>query len=59
VTAAEFEAISPGLPAHEAEVMAGYRPEPSIAEQNATHGARAPAPDYGVDDAGKYYPGGM
>jgi hypothetical protein len=54
MTAADFEAISPGLPAHEAEVMAAHQGQPSMEEQARTHGAPAPAPDHGVDDMSKY-----
>jgi hypothetical protein len=54
VTNAAFEAISPGLPSHQDEVMAGYRPQPSIAEQDRTHGAGIPAVDLGQDEQAKY-----
>jgi len=43
-----FDDIDDG-PRHEAELMAGYRPDPSIAHQSATHGAPLPAADDGPD----------
>ena len=58
VTSAEFEAISPGLPSHQTEVEASHEGAPSVAVQNATHGAPSPAPDYGMSDAEKYSGGG-
>ena len=43
-----------GLPVHQDEVMSAHQGAPSIAVQNATHGAPAPEPDYGADDRTKY-----
>lgn len=54
MSSAEFEAISPGLPAHQDEVMAAHQGAPSIAVQDATHGAGLPAADKGQDDRSKY-----
>jgi hypothetical protein len=54
MTAGDFEAISPGLPAHEAEVMAAHTGEPSMETQARTHGAGLPPVDLGVSDADKY-----
>jgi hypothetical protein len=54
VSSAEFESISPGLPAHQDEVMAAHQGAPSIAVQNATHGAPAPPVDNGTSDQVKY-----
>jgi hypothetical protein len=54
VTAADFEAISPDLPAHEAEVMAAHEGQPSMEVQARTHGAPLPAVDEGVSDQAKY-----
>jgi hypothetical protein len=54
VTAADFEAISPDLPSHLAEVMAAHEGQPSMAEQSRTHGAPLPAVDEGTDDQAKY-----
>jgi hypothetical protein len=48
-----FEAISPGLPSHQDEVMAAHEGQPAVAVQNATHGAGAPAADHGTDDRTK------
>jgi hypothetical protein len=59
MTAEQFAELSGALPSHQDEVMAAHQGQPSAEVQNATHGAAAPAPDYGVSDAGKYYPGGM
>jgi hypothetical protein len=54
MTEAQFAELRGALPGHADELMAGYRPEPSVEVQNQTHGAPAPAPDYGVADADKY-----
>lgn len=43
-----------GLPDHQAEMLAGYRPTPTIAEQDASHGAGLPAEDHGISDQAKY-----
>jgi hypothetical protein len=59
VTEAQFAELSGALPGHQDEVMAAHQGQPSVEVQNATHGARVAAPDYGTDDAGKYTPGGM
>ena len=40
-------AMSPGLPYHEDEVLAAHEGQPSIAVQNATHGAGLPEVDQG------------
>jgi hypothetical protein len=42
------------LPDHASEVMAGYRPSPTIAEQDRTHGAGLPAEDRGHSGQEKY-----
>ena len=39
--------MSPGLPGHAAEVMAAHGGQPTIAEQDQTHGAGLPAVDHG------------
>ena len=54
MTSAEFEAISPGLPSHREELMTGHSGQPSIEEQDRTHGAGLPTPDHGTDDRVKY-----
>jgi hypothetical protein len=54
VSSAEFEAISPGLPSHQDEVMAAHQGAPSVSVQNVTHGAPAPEPDHGMSDREKY-----
>jgi len=55
VSSAEFEAISPGLPAHQDEVMTAHQGAPSIAQQNATHGSGLPPLDKGgPQGAAKY-----
>ena len=54
MTSAEFEAISPDLPSHETEVMAAHGGQPTIAEQDRTHGAGIPPVDNGQSDAVKY-----
>ena len=41
-TAAESSGGEQGLPDHQTEMAAGYRPSPSIAVQDATHGASGP-----------------
>jgi hypothetical protein len=41
-------------PRHEDEVMAAHGGQPTDAEQNATHGAPAPAEDLGADEGAKY-----
>jgi hypothetical protein len=53
-TPSTFDEIDPGVPRHHDEVMAGYRPSPTIAEQDRTHGAGIPAVDNGADDRTKY-----
>jgi hypothetical protein len=53
MTSPEFEALSPGLPSHRDEVMTGHPGQPSVEEQDATHGAGAPVADHGTDDRGK------
>ena len=40
-------AMSSGLLDHSAEVTASHQGQPTIAEQNRTHGAGAPTPDRG------------
>jgi len=47
VSSAEFEALSPGLPAHQDEVMAAHQGTPGV-------GQAAPEPDHGQDDRAKY-----
>jgi hypothetical protein len=54
MTAGDFEAISPNLPAHEAEVMAAHQGQPSMEVQARTHGAGMPAVDLGTGDQAKY-----
>lgn len=49
-----FEAISPGLPAHQDEVMASHEGRPTVAEQAVTHGAGIPAADHGATEQQKY-----
>ena len=58
-TPATFDEVDPGAPRHEDEVMAGYRPSPTIAEQDRTHGAGLPAEDRGCGDEAKYGTGGI
>jgi hypothetical protein len=47
LTADAFEAISPGLPAHQDELMASHEGTPGT-------GVPAPEPDHGVPDDVKY-----
>jgi hypothetical protein len=47
VTAGDFEAISPDLPSHQAEVMAAHQGTPGT-------GLPAPEPDHGTSDQEKY-----
>jgi hypothetical protein len=54
VTSAEFEAITPNLPSHQAEVMAAHEGQPSVEVQDRTHGAGLPQPDHGIADDEKY-----
>jgi hypothetical protein len=54
MTAADFEAISPGLPCHQDELEVAHEGRPTVAEQILTHGAGMPAVDEGVDDQTKY-----
>jgi hypothetical protein len=54
VTADQFEAISPGLPSHQDEVLAGHEGRPTVAEQAVSHGAGIPAADNGMTDQQKY-----
>ena len=50
----DFEAISPGLPSHQDELMAAHQGAPGVAVQNVTHGAPAPAKDLGQSEQVKY-----
>jgi hypothetical protein len=54
VTSPEFEAISPGLPSHQDEVMASHQGQPAIAGQDKRRGAGLPAEDRGQDETAKY-----
>jgi hypothetical protein len=53
-TGPSWEDLAGDLPAHADEVMAAHQGAPSIAEQNASHGAPAPPGDRGADDRAKY-----
>jgi hypothetical protein len=57
-TPATFDAIDPGQLRHDDEIKAGYRPSPTLAEQDRTHGAGLPAEDCGMSDEAKYGGGG-
>jgi hypothetical protein len=52
-----FDDLAAGLPVHEDELMASHQGQPTVAEQDRTHGAGIPAEDRGTDDRTKY--GGM
>ena len=49
-----WEDLAAGLPVHQDEVMAAHQGAPSVAVQDVTHGAPAPAEDRGMDDHAKY-----
>lgn len=55
-TQQEWADLSAGLPAHEDEVMAAHQGAPSIAVQDATHGAPSPAEDRGAGGEATYGP---
>jgi hypothetical protein len=54
MTAPSWEALCGDLPDHAAEVMASHPGQPTLAEQDRTHGAGMPAADHGVPDGEKY-----
>jgi hypothetical protein len=54
MTAPSWAELCGDLPDHAAEVMASHPGQPSIAEQDRTHGAGMPAEDHGTDDRAKY-----
>lgn len=47
------------LPDHASEVMAGYRPSPTIAQQSASHGVPLPPVDNGQDEGPRKYGGAV
>jgi len=49
VSSAEFEAISPGLPSHQDEIMTAHQGAPPLAVQDQTHGVGIPAVDLGPE----------
>jgi hypothetical protein len=49
-----WEALCGDLPDHAAEVMSSHPGQPTVEEQDRTHGAGAPAPDHGTGDQAKY-----
>jgi len=53
-SAPDFDALRGPLPSHQDAVMDGYHPVPTVAEQNASHGAGTPAVDRGATEAQKY-----
>jgi hypothetical protein len=46
--------LAGSLPTHQDELGVGHLGAPSIAVQDVTHGAPAPAEDRGMDDHAKY-----
>jgi hypothetical protein len=54
-----FDGLCGSLPDHATEVMAGYRPSPTIAEQDRTHGAGIPAVDNGLAEGPRKYGGAV
>ncbi len=54
---ADFADLCGDLPDHAGEVLASHSGQPTIAEQDRTHGAGLPAADHGASDQQKY--GGM
>ena len=54
-TTGDWSALCGALPSHQDALMDGYHPQPTIAEQNSTHGAGMPAVDRGwPSDKAKY-----
>jgi hypothetical protein len=53
-----WEDLAAGLPTHQDELETAHQGAPSLAVQDATHGAPAPAEDRGMDDHAKYAAGG-
>jgi hypothetical protein len=53
-TPSTFDEIDPGVPRHHDEVMASHGGQPTVAEQDRTHGAGIPAVDNGESDQAKY-----
>ena len=49
-----FADLCGGLPDHHGEVMTGHSGQPTVAEQDRTHGAGIPAVDHGMSDQAKY-----
>ena len=54
-----FEAISPGLPCHQDELMISHEGQPAVEVQAATHGAGRPAVDNGPDTGPHKYGGAI
>jgi hypothetical protein len=57
-TDSQWSALCGALPSHQDALMDGYHPDPSIAEQDRTHGAGTPAVDRGLTEEQKYGYGG-
>jgi hypothetical protein len=51
---ASFDDLRGSLPGHHGELMIGHTGQPTVAEQDRTHGAGLPAMDNGPDDDTKY-----
>jgi hypothetical protein len=49
-----FDDLRGSLPRHQDEVMTGHTGQPTVTEQDRTHGAGLPAVDNGPDDDTKY-----
>lgn len=54
-----FSDLCGSLPDHHSEVMASHSGQPTIAEQDRTHGAGLPAPDHGVAEGPRKYGGAI
>ena len=56
---ATFDELCGALPSHHEEVLASHSGQPTIAEQDRTHGAGLPAPDHGVAEGPRKYGGAI
>ena len=54
VTTPSFDDLRGDLPDHNTEVMASHPGQPTVAQQDRTHGVGLPPPDLGNDDSQKY-----
>jgi hypothetical protein len=54
-----FEAISPGLPCHQDELVTAHEGRPVAEVQDQRHGAGRPQPDHGLAEGPRKYGGSV